>query len=588
MAAASLQPFPADEAGPAIDCSASWVVQALERRGRGVVSTAPIDVGAAVLFEARPLVAVVHFSRALQCCATCLSLRHAEVSTKFLPQPLVCAGCGQACWCSEECRNQSQVAGTHPAQLCFAYKRLGEMFTAAQAERAAAASPPAKDADDSAEEAPSVILDPEALSDARLLFYAYLYRRYRPEEFAKWSLLCSPPEPEELKAIAAAKNSAASSSSSSSGAAAKPSDAAVSAALAESIAEEARIEAIHDIVVACLRYAAESIAAPTPAPSAAAAAVDADPLAFPDVGAAPVAPGTPTSLPSSLFAAPLPVPSLALPRLAKQFTDLHISHPSDDLTSSLALDADLPVTRSFYLKNSCNAFALSAPHDKLGNRQDPRGYAIYSQAAMFNHSCMPNVARFDKLDARDVKYSKTKSAEAPAAAAASSSSSSSSSSSLQAEPMGSPVLAPSPSDCSSSSSFTPLGLELRAMHAIPPYTELTLSYTPLFWDRRERHAHLRTYAFKCRCARCNVEKQWEKAERAKAASGGNEEEEEDEEEEHEHEHDGDEDGEDGQGAHITHTRDQRLRVWRWAFLLVAAHCCAHCCAFVCIVVCRRE
>jgi hypothetical protein len=101
-----------------------------------------------------------------------------------------------------------------------------------------------------------------------------------------------------------------------------------------------------------------------------------------------------------------------------------------------------------------------------------------------------------------------------------------------------PSPSPSASDCPSSSCFTPLALELRALHAIPPYTELTLSYVPLFWERRDRRAQLRAeYAFTCRCARCRTEKRWE-----------HEDEEEGGEDEHDHDHDDDEeeDGDDGE------------------------------------------
>jgi hypothetical protein len=204
--------------------------------------------------------------------------------------------------------------------------------------------------------------------------------------------------------------------------------------------------------------------------------------------------------------------------------------------------------------------ALSAPHDKLGNRQTPRGYAIYAAAAMFNHSCMPNVARFDHIDARDVKFTRGGKVEpvavAPtAAASASSSSAGASGAAASAAPASgftpSPtdpasLLAPSPSDCASSSSFTPLALELRALHAIPPYTELCISYVPLFWDRRARREQLEEeFGFTCRCVRCRAEKALEREERLLREANGDDDEE--EEEEHDHDHgDEDEDDEDGE------------------------------------------
>lgn len=524
-----------------------------------MVSTSAISAGATVLLECRPLAAAVHYSRTLQACATCMSLRLGEVSTKFLAQPIVCPVCAQACWCSEECRNHSQVGGAHPAQLCFAYKKLGEMAAAAQAKaEAAKGGDKAQAAQQSNSDSTNVLLDEEALTDARLLFYAYLYRRYRPEEFHKWSLLCSPPEEDESEVFAAAAAKKANGASASSSAAAAVSPKSSLPPSPKTVAEEARIEQLHDVVVECLQYAADSIAAPTPNPVTPAVATppdadaESDPLAMPTLGSpaaaaatvpAAAAAVTPVASPSSQ----LPPPPLALPRLSKQFTDLHISHPSDDLTSSLALDADLAVTRALYLKAQCNGFALAAPHDKLGNRQTPRGYALYSAAAMFNHSCMPNVARFDKIDCRDVKFVK-KGAATPAAAPASSSSSSSSSSSfgssgasaMSPTSPGAALPSPSSSDCPSSSGFTPLALELRAMHAIPPYTELTLSYVPLFWERRDRRSHLRDeYAFRCRCARCLTEKEWEREERLQQGD--------EDAEEHDHKHDHDDEDEDEEG-----------------------------------------
>jgi SET and MYND domain-containing protein len=80
------------------------------------------------------------------------------------------------------------------------------------------------------------------------------------------------------------------------------------------------------------------------------------------------------------------------------------------------------------------------------------------------------------------------------------------------------------------------------MHAVPPYTELTICYVPLFWERPERQGQLRdVYAFKCRCDRCRLEKQQARDE---LAAGGDEE----EGDEHDHDHgsDDDEEGDDDQ------------------------------------------
>ena len=55
-------------------------------RGRGVISTGFIPRGSVILFESRPLVAVVHARRSLEACANCFGLRLGEVSTKFNKQ----------------------------------------------------------------------------------------------------------------------------------------------------------------------------------------------------------------------------------------------------------------------------------------------------------------------------------------------------------------------------------------------------------------------------------------------------------------------------------------------------------------------
>jgi hypothetical protein len=464
-----------------------------------VVSTAVIPSGTTVLLETRPLLHAVHASRSLQACGSCLSLRLAEVSTKFLPQPIVCRGCAQVAWCSEECANQSTLLALHPATICLAYKRLGEK--AAERKRH-------KD-DAAAAQEDAVDLDEEVQSDARLLFHAYSFRRNNPEAFRQLNTLCH----DETKtfgagATAAREEQKSASASASASSAAVPS--ASASPSAEALEEEQCIQLLHDTVVDCLQHAAKASAQPSP-------------------------------------------PTADLPSLSKQLTDLHVSASEQDPSDPLASDADYPVTRALYLKLKSNGFALAAPNDKLGNRQTPRGYAVYVRAAMFNHSCMPCVARFDKIDQRDAKYVKGAAATS-SASSSSSAASSSSSSSATAVAASLSTIQPSPTETTPSSSSTPLSLELRSMHTIPPYTELTLSYLPLFWDRAERQQQLREeYGFKCRCDRCRLEKKQEREERAKAAAsadgadGGAEEEEacahddEDEDEGEDDEDDGDND-----------------------------------------------
>lgn len=85
-----------------------------------------------------------------------------------------------------------------------------------------------------------------------------------------------------------------------------------------------------------------------------------------------------------------------------------------------------------------------------------RGSAIYSAASLVNHECNPNVARFDAFDA----------------------------------PRGTPGTT---------------HVVFRAMHDLPPGTEVFQSYVPISWDYEERQEHLQdVYGFTCACQRCKV------------------------------------------------------------------------------------
>mmetsp|Transcript_3729 Transcript_3729/g.23405 ORF Transcript_3729/g.23405 Transcript_3729/m.23405 type:complete len:416 (-) Transcript_3729:4370-5617(-) len=87
-----------------------------------------------------------------------------------------------------------------------------------------------------------------------------------------------------------------------------------------------------------------------------------------------------------------------------------------------------------------------------------RGSAIYPDAALFNHSCLPNLARVDHFDGP-----------------------------------------------------THLGMQMAyvALHDIPRGEELELSYTPLEWGLLDRQEYLwEGYKFACGCNRCQVESTW--------------------------------------------------------------------------------
>ncbi|GLC36920.1 hypothetical protein PLESTM_000518500 [Pleodorina starrii] len=97
--------------------------------------------------------------------------------------------------------------------------------------------------------------------------------------------------------------------------------------------------------------------------------------------------------------------------------------------------------------------------DEDGERR-LRGSALYAQASLINHECLPNVARFDFFDALRPDAGSTH-------------------------------------------------VTFRALHDLPPGTELAQSYVPLHWSLQERQAQCReVYGFDCTCPRCQTESQW--------------------------------------------------------------------------------
>ena len=89
-----------------------------------------------------------------------------------------------------------------------------------------------------------------------------------------------------------------------------------------------------------------------------------------------------------------------------------------------------------------------------------RGSALYASASRLNHDCLPCAVRLDAFD----------DATAP----------------------------PGPARTL---------LTVRALHALPPGTEATLSYFPLDWDLADRAARLAgEYGFVCGCGRCALER----------------------------------------------------------------------------------
>lgn len=117
------------------------------------------------------------------------------------------------------------------------------------------------------------------------------------------------------------------------------------------------------------------------------------------------------------------------------------------------------------------AAAAAATATPVPCRRRLLGGALYAQASLVNHECLPNVARFDDF----AEY---------------------------AHPQG--------------------RLKLVALHTLPKGTELALCYVPLRWPRSARRAHCaRVYGFSCACARCALEAREDVF--ASAREGGDEE-----------------------------------------------------------------
>ena len=107
-------------------------------------------------------------------------------------------------------------------------------------------------------------------------------------------------------------------------------------------------------------------------------------------------------------------------------------------------------------KEEKNSMGVVDPQHLQG--RSVRGSAIYPDAALFNHSCLPNLARVDHFDGP-----------------------------------------------------THLGMQMAyvALHDIPRGEELELSYTPLEWGLLDRQEYLwEGYKFACSCTRCQVESTW--------------------------------------------------------------------------------
>jgi len=128
-----------------------------------------------------------------------------------------------------------------------------------------------------------------------------------------------------------------------------------------------------------------------------------------------------------------------------------------DTLPSGDVEPTLKMTGEFLARDACNTFGLMAP-SKPGEERKVRGYAMYAQASMFNHDCLPNACRFEYVD-RDRDGN--------------------------------------------------TDVIVRALHDIEEGTEVCLSYFPVDWAYGDRQKKLQEeYGFWCKCARCKVESEW--------------------------------------------------------------------------------
>jgi hypothetical protein len=185
--------------------------------------------------------------------------------------------------------------------------------------------------------------------------------------------------------------------------------------------------------------------------------------------------------------------------------------PTGDPTGQLLTAAEVA---TLLAKEQLNCFGLLAPlhmqqsiaaaapdaddgEDSSSSRK-LRGGALYPICALLNHECIPNVARFDALDAAvggswPAQWPKQQQQQQLVAAVAGDNAAAAaaltSAAGLSAGPHGGSSgcgcggTARSGGGCGSCSTTL---VTMRALHALPAGTEVVLSYMPLNWDLEER------------------------------------------------------------------------------------------------------
>ncbi|KAK3255936.1 hypothetical protein CYMTET_34907 [Cymbomonas tetramitiformis] len=183
-------------------------------------------------------------------------------------------------------------------------------------------------------------------------------------------------------------------------------------------------------------------------------------------------------------------------------------------------------TAALLCKDEMNSYGIMNPRSPDGE-PSIRGNGVFCQAARINHSCLPNVARFDFVDVAGSDNTH---------------------------------------------------MLMRAMDAIPEGSEILQSYFPLntpLPERRQRTVEI--YGFACDCARCAFEAQQGDAAPSDKMDADGDEEEEEEEEESEWETDDDEDLV-GEGTDAIHAKEgdddfeSQLSIYILKNLCPHAHC----------------
>ncbi|TKW08406.1 hypothetical protein SEVIR_6G026300v4 [Setaria viridis] len=151
------------------------------------------------------------------------------------------------------------------------------------------------------------------------------------------------------------------------------------------------------------------------------------------------------------------------------------------------------LTAALLAKDRGNSFAIMEPYRPGMSLEllKARAYAVYSQASLFNHDCLPNACHFDYPDR------------------------------------------PGPGNTD---------IVVRALHDISEGREVCISYFAANWRYADRQRRLlEDYGFRCECDRCQVESRWKDDD----DNNGDEGDEDDTMEEEEGEDGGDDDGDDG-------------------------------------------